>query len=375
MGTMSAAALLLGRALRASSGGPSAASFSPAASRSALHAASPPAMIGDDERQGAPPCCAPAACSTSAPAASALGGGGGGGAPTRRRRTIGSPLRRAGAWGGASSSPPSHRAFSASPTSSAAAAAAGAAAAAAAAAAAPAPAPGYPLILDGKRVAAAWMAELELRVADVTSRIGRRPGLAVILVGAPCVDWRGGRRAAEWSSPLAACRLHALLLPSLSPPPPLTAHRHSAPPPPLLAAAAAARAGDRADSLLYVNRKREACQRVGVAAEVHRLPGDVTGGALLAAVRAVCADPAVDGVLIQLPLPRHLDEEAVLEALDPRKDVDGFHPLSAPPLVVDPPSPPPQKLLAALAMLASLALPLGRPAALLDIAFSHRTLH
>jgi methylenetetrahydrofolate dehydrogenase (NADP+)/methenyltetrahydrofolate cyclohydrolase len=67
---------------------------------------------------------------------------------------------------------------------------------------------------------------------------------------------------------------------------------------------------------------------VGIAAEIHQLPEDVSQEDLEQEVRRVCADPAMDGVLVQLPLPRHLDEEQVMEFLDPRKDVDGFHPLN-----------------------------------------------
>lgn len=59
-----------------------------------------------------------------------------------------------------------------------------------------------------------------------------------------------------------------------------------------------------------------------------RLPESVSQAQLQQAVADVAADAAVDGVLVQLPLPRHLDEEAVMGALDPRKDVDGFHPLN-----------------------------------------------
>lgn len=88
--------------------------------------------------------------------------------------------------------------------------------------------------------------------------------------------------------------------------------------------------GDRPDSLLYVTRKQEAAARAGVACAVHRLPADVGQAELCARVAALCADAAVDGVVVQLPLPVHLDEEAVMGggALDPRKDVDGFHPLN-----------------------------------------------
>lgn len=86
--------------------------------------------------------------------------------------------------------------------------------------------------------------------------------------------------------------------------------------------------GDRPDSLLYVTRKREACERVGIAERLVRLPGDCTQRQAQEVVRALCADPDVDGMLVQLPLPRQISEEAVMDAFDPGKDIDGFHPLN-----------------------------------------------
>lgn len=67
---------------------------------------------------------------------------------------------------------------------------------------------------------------------------------------------------------------------------------------------------------------------IGIHCRVLRLPDSVSQADLQACVSEVSADRAIDGVLVQLPLPPHLDEEAVMEALDPRKDVDGFHPLN-----------------------------------------------
>lgn len=130
------------------------------------------------------------------------------------------------------------------------------------------PPPRRAAILDGRAVAAAWQDELAGQVADVRARGGRPPGLGVILVG------------------------------------------------------------DRPDSLLYVTRKREACDRVGIRSVVSHLPADTSQVGLRRAVRALCADPAIDGVLVQLPLPGHIDEEDVIEHFDPGKDVDGFHPLN-----------------------------------------------
>jgi hypothetical protein len=104
-------------------------------------------------------------------------------------------------------------------------------------------------VLDGRAVAADWSDQLQAEVAALTAQIGRAPGLAVVLVG------------------------------------------------------------DRPDSCLYVSRKQEAAARAGIACAVHRLPQDVSQAAICARVAALCADAAVDGVLVQLPLPKHLDEE------------------------------------------------------------------
>lgn len=121
-------------------------------------------------------------------------------------------------------------------------------------------------VLDGRTAAAEWAASLAEQVPALTAALGRPPGLSVVLVGC------------------------------------------------------------RPDSELYVARKAEACARVGVACTVRRLPADVSQAGLRGAVAAAAADPRTDGVLLQLPLPRHLDEDDAVAALDPRKDVDGFHP-------------------------------------------------
>jgi methylenetetrahydrofolate dehydrogenase (NADP+) / methenyltetrahydrofolate cyclohydrolase len=123
-------------------------------------------------------------------------------------------------------------------------------------------------ILDGRAVAASWQDELALEVTDIKSRGGRPPGLGVILVG------------------------------------------------------------DRPDSLLYVSRKQEACKQIGMHSVVRHLSSSISQVALRRAVLAMCADPSVDGVLVQLPLPGHIDEEDIIEHFDPGKDVDGFHPLN-----------------------------------------------
>lgn len=84
--------------------------------------------------------------------------------------------------------------------------------------------------------------------------------------------------------------------------------------------------GDDPASHVYVRSKERRAEETGVATRDHRLPAHTTTAELLALVRDLNADPAVDGILVQLPLPRQVDSAAVLRAIDPRKDVDGFHP-------------------------------------------------
>ena len=84
--------------------------------------------------------------------------------------------------------------------------------------------------------------------------------------------------------------------------------------------------GDDPASRIYVRNKRRACEEVGFVSRAHDLPADVAEDELLARIDALNADPAIDGILVQLPLPPHLDAETVIERIDPRKDVDGFHP-------------------------------------------------
>ena len=119
-------------------------------------------------------------------------------------------------------------------------------------------------IIDGKAVAAALRDEVAARVAAS----GIRPGLAVVLVG------------------------------------------------------------EDAASAVYVRNKDRAAQQAGLAAQTIRLPADTTQATLLATIACLNADPAVDGILVQLPLPPGLDSRAVIEAIDPAKDVDGFHPIN-----------------------------------------------
>lgn len=87
--------------------------------------------------------------------------------------------------------------------------------------------------------------------------------------------------------------------------------------------------GDDPASAVYVRMKARACRESGIASWTIELPQAVTREELLAVIDGLNADPSVHGVLVQLPLPAHLEPREVLERVDPSKDVDGFHPLNA----------------------------------------------
>lgn len=87
--------------------------------------------------------------------------------------------------------------------------------------------------------------------------------------------------------------------------------------------------GDDPASAVYVRSKHKATVAAGMESFEHRLPADTTEADLIALVERLNVDPAVDGILVQLPLPAHIDERAVLTRIDPDKDVDGFHPVNA----------------------------------------------
>jgi methylenetetrahydrofolate dehydrogenase (NADP+)/methenyltetrahydrofolate cyclohydrolase len=124
-------------------------------------------------------------------------------------------------------------------------------------------------IIDGKAFAAGLRTRIAAQVATFAEAAGRAPGLAVVLVG------------------------------------------------------------EDAASAVYVRNKGKATQGAGMISVEHRLPADVPQDALLDLVDALNADPAIDGILVQLPLPGHIDERAVTTRIDPDKDVDGFHPVNA----------------------------------------------
>ena len=87
--------------------------------------------------------------------------------------------------------------------------------------------------------------------------------------------------------------------------------------------------GEDPASQVYVRSKGKATVEAGMASFEHRLPAEASQAELLALVASLNADPAVDGILVQLPLPDHLDEQAVVETIDPAKDVDGLTPISS----------------------------------------------
>ncbi|MFA5293191.1 MAG: bifunctional methylenetetrahydrofolate dehydrogenase/methenyltetrahydrofolate cyclohydrolase FolD [Phycisphaerae bacterium] len=122
-------------------------------------------------------------------------------------------------------------------------------------------------IIDGKQVAADIRAELKTEVEKLKAK-GITPGMGVILVGA-----------------------------------------------------------DPA-SISYVTAKEKACAEIGIYSDDNRLPADTSEKDLLALVNKMNKDPKINGILVQLPLPKHIDEQKVLLAIDPDKDVDGFHPVS-----------------------------------------------
>ncbi|MHA3840369.1 bifunctional methylenetetrahydrofolate dehydrogenase/methenyltetrahydrofolate cyclohydrolase FolD [Sphingomonas aestuarii] len=124
-------------------------------------------------------------------------------------------------------------------------------------------------IIDGKAFAEAVRGRIATAAADFAAQSGRKAGLAVVLVGE-----------------------------------------------------------DPASSV-YVRSKGKATVAAGMESIEHRLPADIGQDALIALVEQLNADATVDGILVQLPLPKHLDETQVLRAIDPDKDVDGFHPVNA----------------------------------------------
>ena len=86
--------------------------------------------------------------------------------------------------------------------------------------------------------------------------------------------------------------------------------------------------GDDPASRVYVNNKKKACEQLGIMSEEYALPAETTEEQLLGVIRTLNAREDIDGILCQLPLPEHIDEKAVINAIDPQKDVDAFHPVN-----------------------------------------------
>jgi methylenetetrahydrofolate dehydrogenase (NADP+) / methenyltetrahydrofolate cyclohydrolase len=121
-------------------------------------------------------------------------------------------------------------------------------------------------LIDGRQLAASVKGEVRARIEALLQEGGRRPGLAVV------------------------------------------------------------RVGDDAASAVYVRNKRLACEEVGITSLAYDLPAATSEAHLLALIDALNHDPQVDGILVQLPLPEQIGRTAVIERIDPAKDVDGFHP-------------------------------------------------
>lgn len=134
-----------------------------------------------------------------------------------------------------------------------------------------------PRIIDGKAVAAAVLDECRAEAAALIAK-GVTPGLAVVLVG------------------------------------------------------------EDPASKVYVGSKARTCGELGFHSRKIELPAETTQDELLAVVRELNADPAIHGILVQSPPPKHIDEEAIIRAIDPRKDVDGFHPENVAKLALEDPS-------------------------------------
>ncbi len=96
--------------------------------------------------------------------------------------------------------------------------------------------------------------------------------------------------------------------------------------------------GENAASQVYVRNKRRTTEAVGMRSFAHDLPATTSEAELLALIDRLNADPSVSGILVQLPLPPHVDPERLTERIDPRKDVDGFHPFNVGRLVLKRPT-------------------------------------
>ena len=92
--------------------------------------------------------------------------------------------------------------------------------------------------------------------------------------------------------------------------------------------------GEDPASSVYVRNKKKACEYIGITSVSYEIPEDSTQQELLDLVEKCNKDPKINGILVQVPLPPHMDEDAVIHAIDPKKDVDGFHPVSVGNMVI-----------------------------------------
>jgi len=133
-------------------------------------------------------------------------------------------------------------------------------------------------LLDGKQTAQDLKKEIAENVAGFISQYGRRPHLAAILVG------------------------------------------------------------EDPASQTYVRNKEKDCKEVGMDSSLYKFPDTITREELISCVRTINEDPEIDGLIVQLPLPDHLDAQEIIETIDPSKDVDGFHPVNVGRMVLGMPS-------------------------------------
>ena len=116
--------------------------------------------------------------------------------------------------------------------------------------------------------------------------------------------------------------------------------------------------GDDPASHIYIDLKHKAAQAAGMEARDLKLPGDIAEGEVLSTIEELNEDDSVDGLLVQLPLPGHLDENRIVEAIDPRKDIDGIHPFNAGQLYLGRPTLVPGTPLGVMRMLDEYGIPL-----------------
>ena len=86
--------------------------------------------------------------------------------------------------------------------------------------------------------------------------------------------------------------------------------------------------GDDPASRVYVNNKKKACEEIGVYSEEYAMPADTSQDQLIELINKLNCDDKISGILVQLPLPKHIDEETVINTINPKKDVDAFHPVN-----------------------------------------------